>query len=206
MQFGISNYMPQDAQKIYDIQAAANSVLPTVFQGNYNAVSRLIEADLFPLLRKLNMSFYAYSPVAGGFLTQDASKIRARDLQGRFNGKSGIGDMYVKLYGGESMNKALDMWAELATDAGISKAALAYRWIAHHSALKNGHGDQIIIGASKPSQLEESLTAIEAGPLEPRIAKRVDDIWETVKHEAPRDNWHNYLSDKFTNYTGWTKD
>ena len=58
-QFGISNYMPADVQRIYDIQSAAKSVLPTVYQGNYNAVARHVEQSLFPLLRNLNISFYA---------------------------------------------------------------------------------------------------------------------------------------------------
>ena len=44
-----------------------NYVLPTVYQGNYNAITRKNEDELFPLLKKEKISFYAYSPVAGGF-------------------------------------------------------------------------------------------------------------------------------------------
>ena len=51
--------MPADVQRIYDIQSAAKSVLPTVYQGNYNAVARHVEQSLFPLLRKLKISFLA---------------------------------------------------------------------------------------------------------------------------------------------------
>ena len=103
--------------------------------------------------------------------------------------------MYNVLYGKESMYQALDEWGEIAKDAGISKAALSYRWIAYHSALKKEHGDGIIIGASRVSQLEETLKAIEAGPLDVNVAKRASDIWEKVKVDAPRDNW-DYISTK----------
>jgi len=71
---------------------------------------------------------------------------------------------------------------------------LAYRWIAYHSALDSEHGDTIILGASKVSQLEESLTAIlEKGPLSEEFAKRVDSIWKDVQHEAPLDNYHSFF-------------
>jgi len=80
----------------------------------------------------------------------------------------------------------------IASDAGVSKAALAYRWTTFHSVLKKEHGDALIIGASKLAQLEETLLAIEAGPLEEEIAKRVDAIWKKIEHEAPLDNWNSF--------------
>ena len=46
------------------------------------------------------------------------------------------------------------------------------------------------IGASRGSQLEETLRAIKDGPLDDDIAKRVDEIWKLVKDEAPIDNYH----------------
>ena len=157
-------------------------------------VSRHIEDDLFPLLRKLKMNFFAYSPIAGGFLVKDSAQLRSKDVEGRFSGKTMLKDMYSTLYGKESLYRALDEWGEIARDASISKAALAYRWITYHSALKKGDG--VIIGESKISQLEETLAAIDAGPLEMGIAKRAGDIWEKVKDEAPRDNWNSYLGKK----------
>ena len=181
-------------QKIYDIQAAASSVLPTVFQGNYNAVSRHIEDDLFPLLRKLKISFYAYSPSAGGFLVKDAAQIRSKEVEGRFGGKDFIGNMYNTLYNKESLLQALDEWNGIAKRSGVSRAALAYRWIAYHSALKKEHGDGIIIGARILSQLEETLTAFEAGPLEKEIATQCSNIWEKVKNDAPRDNFSDFMA------------
>ncbi len=84
--------------------------------------------------------------------------------------------MYSALYGRESLYAALDEWDEIAKEAGITKAALAYRWIAWHSALKIENGDAVIVGASKAAQLEETLTAIEAGPLDEKSAKRIDEI------------------------------
>ena len=85
----------------------------------------------------------------------------------------------------------------IAKDASTTKAALAYRWIAYHSALKYENGDAIILGASKVSQLEESLAAIlNEGPLSEQIAKRIDALWKDVEKEAPLDNYHSFFKDK----------
>ncbi|KAK0100780.1 hypothetical protein ONS95_007229 [Cadophora gregata] len=190
--FGLSNFRPDDVQKIYDIQASAKSVLPTVFQGNYSAVARHIESDLFPLLRKLKMSFYAYSPIAGGFLVKDAKSFREQSVGGRWGKDSQIGDMYSKLYVKDSMLNALDEWEAIAKDAGIPKASLAYRWIAYHSALKGENGDAIIIGASRPSQVEDTCSYVEQGPLDAKIAERASDLWKSIEKDAPIDNWNSH--------------
>lgn len=153
-----------------------------------------MEEDLFPLLRKLNISFYAYSPIAGGFLVKDSASIRAKDLEGRFSDKTMSGAMYSTIYGKDSLLQALDEWGEIAKDAGILKAGLAYRWTAYHSKLDPKYGDAIIVGARKTEQLEETLVAIEAGPLDQATAEKAGAIWAKVKNEAPRDNWNSYAS------------
>jgi aflatoxin B1 aldehyde reductase len=84
--FGLSNYAPSDVQKAYDICKKNNWVLPTCYQGNYSPVARRQETELFPTLRKLGIAFYAYSPLAGGFLTKTVEQIK--DGAGRFNVRS----------------------------------------------------------------------------------------------------------------------
>ena len=67
--FGLSNYQPGQVQEVYDVAKAKGYVLPTVYQGMYSPVNRKTE-ELLPLLRRLGISFNAYSPLAGGFLTK----------------------------------------------------------------------------------------------------------------------------------------
>ena len=45
------------------------------------------------------------------------------------------------------------------------------------------------IGATRGAQLEETLRAIEDGPLDGRIAKRINEVWELVQAEAPVDSF-----------------
>jgi aflatoxin B1 aldehyde reductase len=186
--FGVSNFKAEDVQRLYDYSKEHNYVLPSVYQGNYSAVARLQETVLFPVLRKLNIAFYAYSPIAGGFLTK--TKQDFLDGKGRFNASHSVGSMYRELYGKDSYLEALGKWEALATDAGLERAEVAYRWVAWNSPLKKEFGDAIIIGASNLSQLEKTLGWLKKGPLDEKTASAIDDVWKTIEHDAPLDNYH----------------
>lgn len=41
---------------------------PSVYQGMYNAITREVERELLPALKKLGMRFYAYNPLVRGAL------------------------------------------------------------------------------------------------------------------------------------------
>jgi aflatoxin B1 aldehyde reductase len=58
--FGVSNYTAEEVGKMVEICEAMGYVKPSVYQGHYNPLVRGGETELFPLLRKHNISFYAY--------------------------------------------------------------------------------------------------------------------------------------------------
>jgi aryl-alcohol dehydrogenase-like predicted oxidoreductase len=62
---GLSNFLPEEVSDVIRICKENGYVLPTVYQGNYNAVARHSETTLLPILRENNIAFYAYSPIAG---------------------------------------------------------------------------------------------------------------------------------------------
>ncbi|KAK9233974.1 NADP-dependent oxidoreductase domain-containing protein [Lipomyces kononenkoae] len=184
--WGLSNFTPAQVQQIYDFMSAKGYVLPTVYQGNYNAVARANETDLLPLLRKLAIKFYAYSPIAGGFLVKDVAAIK----DGIAGDRWGKDEMYSRLYGKPKLLAALDEWQSIADEAGVTKAALAYRWVAFNAHLDAKYGDAVIFGASSVKQLQETLKALHDGPLPSTIATKIDSIWENIKDEAPVDNYN----------------
>lgn len=184
--FGLSNYPPTDVQKVYDVCKAKNFVLPSVYQGNYSAIARGQEDRLLPLLRKLGISFYAYSPVAGGFLTKSRDQIEGGET--RFSPDQMYG-LYHKMYVKDTFLKGLDEWAHIAHEEQVSKMELAYRWIVFNSALKPEYGDAVVVGASSSPQLEQTLLACEKGPLSEHAVGRIDGIWDMVKGDAYVDNY-----------------
>lgn len=86
--------------------------------------------------------------------------------------------------------EVLDKWEKIATDEGVTRAALANRWVKYHSPLKRELGDGLIIGPNSIARLQETLDSINKGPLSDKAVKAIDDAWDTVKHEAPLDNYH----------------
>lgn len=187
--FGLSNYKPEDVRKVYSYCKEKGYVLPTVYQGNYNAFARKAESTLFPVLRELEIAFYAYSPIAGGFLAKTPEQIL--EGQGRFDKTKFVGQLYLALYDKPSLIEGLGRWAKLAEKAGISRASLAYRWIAHSSGIDGNFGDAIIVGARTPDSLSQTLGTIEDGPLDAEIVREIEDIWKLVENEAPLDNYNH---------------
>ena len=132
-------------RRVYDYAKSKGYVLPTVFQGNYNPVARHYDATLFPLLRELKIAFYAYSPLAGGFLVKDIETLGTGSGQGRWDPTTWIGKVYNKIYVKPKLLEALSEWEAIANEARVSKAALAYRWVMYNSKLSAEHGDGIIV-------------------------------------------------------------
>jgi hypothetical protein len=89
--------------------------------------------------------------------------------------------------------KALEIWGQIAGDLGITKAELAYWWVAFHSLIDGNHGDGIIIGATKIQQVTRTVAGLNKGPLGVDVAARIDDLWKMVEHEAPVDNFSKHI-------------
>ncbi|CAK7224761.1 hypothetical protein SBRCBS47491_005662 [Sporothrix bragantina] len=177
--FGLSNFSTEAVQAIHDIASANGYVLPTVYQGQYNPFSRHPEMDLFPTLRKLGISFYAYSPLAGGLLTKTVQEFN--EGKGRF----AKGSPFYKMYNKPSYLASLSKWEAAAQAEGVSVAELAYRWDAHHSILSGEHGDALIVGASSLEQINETNSWIKKGKVSDTAMAAIEEVWQGVKGEGP---------------------
>lgn len=67
--FGLSNYASYQVMEIYYLCKEKAFVLPTVYQGMYNGITRDVETELFGCLRYLGIKFYSYNILAGGILS-----------------------------------------------------------------------------------------------------------------------------------------
>ncbi|KAF7337784.1 Aldo/keto reductase [Mycena sanguinolenta] len=162
--FGISNFKAVDVQRVYDICKAKGYPLPTVYQGSYSAVTRIAFYALQPYGRRAPHQDRAAAARRAARMLDASPKAILRTV------------LYSGLYNKPSYYKALDLWEEAAKDAGCSRAELAYRWVAFDSAVDGKYGDAIIFGASKHSQISETLAWLKA--------------W-VIEHEAPLDNYHH---------------
>jgi len=163
-------------------------VKPSVYQGHYNALYRDMEDKLLPLLRKHNCVFYAYSPLAGGFLTGKvtlAKQSQSPDAvdktldRTRWHGKAAH-PLYTTTFDTPVMHQAI-LDAKAVCDAAsppISLHDAAMRWLMHHSAL--GDDDAVIVGAKRVDQLEGNVAGARGGRLEGEVLKAIDGMWNQV--------------------------
>jgi aryl-alcohol dehydrogenase-like predicted oxidoreductase len=183
--FGLSNFSAEEIEDVVRICKEKAFVLPSVYEGNYNAVDRLIETKIFPTIRKYNLAFHAYSPIAGGFLSKTPHYIKEGG-QGRWDASTFFGKLYHAMYNKPNVLEFLEKFGKIAsTQANCSQAEMAYRWTAYHSELKGELGDKIIIGARFGPQLTEVLDALKRGPLSSETVKEIDGLWNVVKDDPP---------------------
>jgi aflatoxin B1 aldehyde reductase len=178
--WGVSNYMAWEVAAICEMCDANGWVKPAVYQGVYNAFFRTVEHELLPCLRKYGMSFYAFNPLAGGYLT-DRYKRQMSDEEiepgSRFDAKKMQGKLYRMRYWNDSFFDALEGFRPVAKEHGLREAECALRWMMHHSELKREFGDKVIIGASSAAQLEQNLKDMEGEELPGDILKALDEGW-----------------------------
>ncbi|KAJ5701320.1 alcohol dehydrogenase [Penicillium malachiteum] len=188
--FGLSNFSAEEVSEVVRVATENDFILPKVYQGNYNVVSRNLEADLFPVLRQHEIAFFAYSPIAGGFLTKTrAQLVEGTKGDGRWDPQSSMGSFYHTMYSKPSFFQALDEWNAISESSGIPKAELAYRWIAFHSALDAELGDGLVIGASSTDQLKRTVAALKNGSLPDSAVQRISAIWDVVQKDSITHNF-----------------
>ncbi|KAM8926955.1 aflatoxin B1 aldehyde reductase member 2-like [Pelodytes ibericus] len=189
-ELGLSNYTSWEVMEIYCICKARDWVLPTVYQGMYNATTRQVETELLPCLRQLGMRFYAYNPLAGGLLT-GKYKYEDKDKEqtpSRFFGNSWA-EAYRNRYWKKHHFQAIDVVERALEEAyGAERPSLtsaALRWIYHHSHLQGNQGDGVILGMSSMVQLLQNLAGAEEGPLVPSVVTAFTQAWNLVAHDCP---------------------
>lgn len=172
--WGISNIGLDDVKKVIDICNAEGYPVPSVYQGGYNPVNRVAEG-LFPLLRKHDVAFYAYSPLAGGLLAKPISEIKDPAKGSRFDAMPIFGQMYKT----EKIMTQLEKLTAHCQELGITVMEATLRWFMHHSPLREQDG--VILGASSIQQIEASLAATKKGPLDDQTVDIFETLWRNIK-------------------------
>uniref|UniRef100_A0A8C3CQL6 Aldo-keto reductase family 7 like (gene/pseudogene) n=1 Tax=Cairina moschata TaxID=8855 RepID=A0A8C3CQL6_CAIMO len=189
-ELGLSNYAAWEVAEICTICKYNNWVMPTVYQGMYNATTRQVEAELFPCLRHYGLRFYAYNPLAGGLLT-GKYKYEDKDTRkptGRFFGNDwaqAYRDRYWKKHNFEGIALVEKALKDAYGSNPPSLTSAALRWLYNHSKLQGSLGDAVIIGMSSLEQLEQNLDYSEEGPLLPPVVEAFDKAWNLTAHDCP---------------------
>ncbi len=178
-ELGLSNFPAWMVVDVYHKCKQNGWILPTLYEGVYNPLSRKAEIELVDALRRFGIRFYAYNPLAGGMLAGKYKSVDETPTDGRFALRSS----YPKRYWKKSFFDAVDILRQELN--GINMVEASYRWLAYHSMLDFNKEDAIIVGASSLKQLEENLSLLDNGPLPQNIVQAFETAWEISKADSP---------------------
>ncbi len=180
-ELGLSNFPAWMVAEVCHICRREGWMLPRVYQGLYNPLSRHAERELAGALDYYGMRFYAYNPLAGGILTGKYEKGKEEMKEGRFTNRPNYQNRYWK----ESYFRASEIIRQAALEYNIGIVEATYRWLGYHSMLNQGQGDGIIIGASRTEQLIQNMNALNEGELPDKVLQAFEEAWELCRPDAP---------------------
>lgn len=147
---GISQYNAEDTAKAYQILKEMGTPL-LIHQPRYSMLDRWVEDGLMDVLGEKGIGSIAFSPLEQGMLTDKYLKGIPQDSRAAKDGR------YLKpeQIGGEKLEmiRALN---EIAVSRGQSLAQMAIAWL-----LKDPRITSVLIGVSKPEQLDDNVAAVK---------------------------------------------
>lgn len=174
---GLSNYAAWQVAQAFDAAMYRGWARPLVVQYMHNLVARAVEQELLPMARAFDIGQCAYNPLAGGLLTGKYGSTDEAPAGTRF-ADSG---MYRRRYWHERQREAAARLCEVARAGGRTPVELALRFL-----LDRGDANTVLLGATRVEQLEQSLAAMEAAPLDARERNACDAVWASLHGPVPR--------------------
>jgi len=180
-ELGLSNFPAWMVADVWHLCARNGWVKPTVYEGMYNPLTRGAERELNACLDRFGLRYYAYNPLCGGLLSGRYARWEEAPSDGRFTHRPNYRNRYWK----KSYFDAVELIRRACEPKGITTAEASYRWLAHHSMLRENRGDGIIIGASKADHLRQNLQAADQGPLDEETVNAFEEAWKLCRADAP---------------------
>ncbi len=163
--FGVSNFASWQILEIFALCDAAQQERPLASQQMYNLLIRQLDIEYFKFTKKYRVHTTTYNALAGGLLARPHSKDEI-PKGSRFDKNP----MYQRRYWSTHFFEFKAALEELAQQAGISLADLAYAWIASRPGV-----DSILIGAASVQQLDQAFDALQK-TVSPDTAKKIDAL------------------------------
>ncbi len=149
---GVSEWTP--GQIADALRTADESGLDRIVsnQPEYSLLQRRIEAEVLPVCARGGVGQVVWSPLAQGVLTGKYARGQAPPADSR--AASTRMGAFIRRWMSDEVLAAVDKLRTVAEEAGMTVAQLALAWVLREPSVASA-----IIGASRPSQLEENCAA-----------------------------------------------
>ena len=166
------------ADKIRDAQAMIGTERFVSSQPQYSLLWRAPEAEIFPLCRAEGIGQLVWSTLAQGVLTGKYPPDAAPP--GGLRGASVEMSKYTRQWFNPVVLEAVQRLRPLADQARLSLGQFAIAW-----ALANDRVSSVIVGVSRPNQLDENVAASEA-VVDPALFAAAERITEAALAAASK--------------------
>ncbi|WP_404646937.1 L-glyceraldehyde 3-phosphate reductase [Raoultella ornithinolytica] len=177
---GISSYSPERTQQMAALLRDWKIPL-LIHQPSYNLLNRWVDTSgLLDTLEENGVGCIAFTPLAQGLLTGKYLQQIPEGSRMFYEGKRARGLTENML--SESNLNSLRLLQEMAHSRGQSMAQMALSWL-----LKDRRVTSVLIGASRPQQLEENVQALknltfsaeELAQIDQHVANGQLNLWQT---------------------------
>ena len=168
--WGTSEWSAAQILEAHALARQYNLYPPTMEQPEYNMFHRQrFEVEYARLYQEFGMGTTIWSPLASGVLTGKYNEGIPANSRLTLPGYEFLRRRVESDEGQQELQKVRDL-TPVAAGLGISMAQLALAW-----CLKNPHVSTVILGASRPSQIDENLKALDAA------AQLTDDVLAQIE-------------------------
>jgi voltage-dependent potassium channel beta subunit len=167
--WGTSEWSAAEIRAAWDIADKHHLHKPVMEQPQYHLFHRQrVEKEYARLYEDIGLGLTTWSPLASGLLTGKYKNGIPADSRGALESMSYL----TKSLSDAKKNAAVAQLEGIAAELGCSVAQLAIAWVA-----KNPHVSTVITGASKLSQLQANLGAVDViAKLTPEVLAKIDAI------------------------------
>lgn len=170
MYWGTSEFTAQELMEAHSVARQYNLIPPTMEQPQYNMFHRQrFEVEYNRLYSEIGLGTTIWSPLASGVLTGKYNNGIPDDSRMALESYGWLREMLESEEGQSRLEKVREL-TRVAEDLGASMAQLALAW-----TLKNPNVSTAITGATKLSQIEDNLKAVDL------VAQLTDDVMEKIE-------------------------
>lgn len=176
---GISSYSPERTQKMAELLREWKVPL-LIHQPSYNLLNRWVDkSGLLETLERNGAGCIAFTPLAQGLLTGKYLNGIPQGSRMQYEGKKARG-LTENMLTEQNLN-SLRLLNEMAQRRGQSMARMALSWL-----LKDARVTSVLIGASRPEQIEENVQALanlsfsaeELAKIDEHVADGELNLWQ----------------------------
>ena len=151
---GVSEWSATQILDAQDTAKRLNLNPIAINQPAYNMLNRYIEKEVMSMCTREGLGIAVFSPLAEGVLTGKYKK--GQELpKGSRAADPKVGHFVERYLTEESLDK-VERVSKIALENNVTTAQLALAWILHHKEISS-----VIIGASRPEQIEENVKAVD---------------------------------------------